>query len=334
MIKTEFNKVNQIILPYPKGFNDCSGQLLQFFESLIQSIPDEIEQFLIINNLSYKSEIELLFPNKRITPIVIEGFNEIWLRDILGFNLSNHKVYLPDYKPDYCNYIYTNKYLSEIREHAKEILNQTIKKEIIDFPIVLDGGNFVSNGEICFVTDKILKNNPLGKSEIENLFKNYLGINPIIIPSNQNDKLSHSDGYMSFISKDHICLSEYPKNLDFLKSDLTYLESLKKIISNQNLTFTAIHDRPVDEIVKGSGLIENDKSANCLSSARGVYINFIKLNDTIILPEYTIPNYRKTMDHNIANKRILENLGFKVITLNCDELAKLGGSLHCCSFTN
>jgi len=57
------------------------------------------------------------------------------------------------------------------------------------------------------------------------------------------------------------------------------------------------------------------------------------LNDTIIMPVY---KYEKVTDnkYNEMNKKILSDLGFDVITINCDNLAKFGGGLHCISFTN
>lgn len=87
-------------------------------------------------------------------------------------------------------------------------------------------------------------------------------------------------------------------------------------------------------VLLGGGIHEKDKSNSCLSSARGTFINFLVINDLIILPEYTLPNYKLAMDYNAVNKKNVTDLGFKVITINCDDLAKLGGELHCVTFTN
>ena len=130
-----------------------------------------------------------------------------------------------------------------------------------------------------------------------------------------------------------MCLSQYP-NIDFLKADIEYVMGIKKQLEDRHFEITRIYDRPVSEKVVGSGEYENDKASNCLNSARGIYINFLLLNDTIILPEYTLPNYKKQIDYNMINKQAFTDLGYTVITLNCDELAWLGGSLHCISFTN
>ena len=57
------------------------------------------------------------------------------------------------------------------------------------------------------------------------------------------------------------------------------------------------------------------------------------LNDTIIMPEYKYKN-SKDNKFNKINYEILAKLGFNVIKINCDDLAKFGGVLHCISFTN
>ena len=184
-----------------------------------------------------------------------------------------------------------------------------------------------------FFCDKIYKQNKdLGKN-VKNIIRNYLGIEPIIIESNKHDKLAHSDGVLAFLNEKSICLSEYPE-ISFLKDDIKYLNGVHQKIKDHSLEVIKIFDRPIDEKVIGEGLTENDKSNNCLSSAQGIFVNFLILNDTIILPEYSIPSYKKAMDYNNVNKQTLINQGFNVITINCDNVASLGGSLRCISFTN
>lgn len=333
MIKTEFSNINDLFLPYPKGFKDTSQSLNNFFKDLIGLIPKTIRQFIIVNNEMAGNEIKSYYPNKTIEIILIEGFNEIWLRDIIGFNTGTNRIFKPIYNPDYCNYIYTPDYLEKIDYQVKEIIDKSIKSEIVEIPLILDGGNFVSNGEIAFVTNKVIKDNSTSHDIIKNILSDYLGVKTIIIESNQNDKLSHSDGYLNFLDKKRICLSKYPK-IDFLKEDISYLKRLESIIEENSLDIITIFDRPIDEKVIGGGKTLHDKSKDCLSSARGIYVNFLILNNVIIMPEYSIPSYKNTMDYNAINKRILTDLGYDVISINCDSIGKLGGSIHCCSFTN
>jgi agmatine/peptidylarginine deiminase len=333
MIKTEFSRVNDLFLTYPKGFHDANDNLISFYQKLIGLVPDNIRQFIIVNNEAAGAEIKTIYPKKNIEIIVIDSFKELWLRDIMGFNTGINRIYRPIYNPNYCNYIYTSYYLETISCQVNQIFEKSIGAEVVEMPLILDGGNFVSNGKIAFITDKVIKENKNISKYISKMLYNYLGVETIIIPTNKHDNLAHADGYMNFLNEKRICLAEYP-DIDFLKDDNEYLEQLRKLVIGKDLDIITIYDRPVAEKVKGSGKNEFDTSKDCLNSARGIFVNFLILNDTIILPEYTIPNYKRKMFYNGVNKQILKNLGYKVISINCDELASLGGSLHCISFTN
>ena len=91
MIKAEFTKVSDLFLPYPKGFKDYTS-LAPFFKKLIGVVPDDIRQFIIVNNQDAADEIKNCYPAKNIQPLVIENFHEIWLRDIMGFNSGTNKI--------------------------------------------------------------------------------------------------------------------------------------------------------------------------------------------------------------------------------------------------
>jgi hypothetical protein len=57
------------------------------------------------------------------------------------------------------------------------------------------------------------------------------------------------------------------------------------------------------------------------------------LDKTITLPEYTLPTLKESKCYNTQNVEILTELGFEIKTINCDQLAEMGGSLHCLSYT-
>jgi agmatine/peptidylarginine deiminase len=333
MIKTEFSKVNDLFLAYPKGFEDISDKVVSFYQKLIGIIPNDIRQFIIVNNEPAGKEIKALYPKKNIEVIEVRNFNEIWLRDIMGFNTGINRIYRPIFKPDYYNEIYDQEYLDLIETQVKQIFMRSIGAEVVELPLILDGGNLITNGEIGFVTDKVIKQNPEMAIYIGKILHDYLGIETIMVKSNKKDKLAHTDGYMNFLNKETLCISQYP-DIDFLKDDRIYANELYKMAKSLDLKIIPIYDRPVAEkAVEGSEPL-NSKPGNCLYSARGVFVNFLILNDTIILPEYTIPSYKKEMDYNAVNRQALTNMGYNVIMINCDDLARLGGSLHCISFTN
>jgi agmatine/peptidylarginine deiminase len=331
VIKPDFTPVKDLFLTYPKGFKHYD-ELTDFYKKLIITIPEEIRIFLIVNNKEAEEEIKTLFPNKNLHTVLIQGFQEIWLRDVLGFNTGINRIYKPVFKPDYCKYIYTSQHLEELETQVREIFEKTIKAEVIEMPLVLDGGNLVTNGKVGFLTEKVIKDNPEVKNYIEKILFDFLGIRAIIVESSKYDVLGHIDGYISFLNENTVCLSKYPE-IAFLKKDIEIIEKIERALKSEGLEVVPIYDRPIDEKVIGGGQTK-DSSENCLGSARGIFVNHLILNKTIILPEYTIPNYKKKIDYNQVNKKTLKELGFNVVTINCDQLGRMGGSIHCISFTN
>jgi agmatine/peptidylarginine deiminase len=325
MIKTDYSKTTDLFLTYPKGFCDDYNSLTNFYQKLIEVIPDKIHQYLIVNNKEAEVELKSLYPNKNITSVLIEGFNEIWLRDIMGFNVGD-KIIKPIYQPTYYKDVYDKDYLKEIDLQVREIINKTIQKEIIDLPLIWDGGNLVTNGKIGFITDKILRDNPERTEDtIKSIIKENLGIEPIIIPTSKNDVLGHSDGYLAFIDDNKICLSHYPY-MKTLEEDIKYLKLLEAKLLELGLEIIKIYDRPIIERTR--------KGDDFLNSARGCYINFINLGDELITPEFTLTTPKETLFYNIVNKEVFSPYNKKVAAINCDALSKMGGVLHCISFIN
>lgn len=198
-------------------------------------------------------------------------------------------------------------------------------------PLRLDGGNFINNNSIVLLTDKIMSyNRELSKNEIINIIKDFTGLQAILIPKNSNDSVGHLDSTLTFFDEQKACIANYP-SFSFLKPDIDFLYRLRKVLEEEKIEMIELKDRPIDEVVACRCYLNNKKA--CFSTARGSYLNFLRINNTVILPEYTLPTIKETGYYNSINREILENLGFEVLSINCDQLSKKGGSLHCISYT-
>lgn len=93
--------------------------------------------------------------------------------------------------------------------------------------------------------------------------------------------------------------------------------------TNEKLEIIGIQDRPTLE-----RCYVDEES---IESANGCYINFLKLNNTIILPKFDIGRF-KSSTYNSVNKELLEEMGYDVVSIDCTELSNLGGVLHCISW--
>lgn len=330
MIFTEYSKVNNLILAYPERYYNEYERLTSFYDSLIDLIPNNIQLWLITNNNATKIKLENRYRYKKINVIGIKGWDEIWLRDCIGINTKN-RIVKPYYHPQYCTLHKYSNYYESINKQSRIIIKECLQKKITYMPLVIDGGNFSNNDKTVFLTDKILEDNrELSKSEVINILQDFVQLRPEIIERSKTDSIGHTDGFLNFVSNEKVLLSNYP-SLPFLKQDIDFIYKVRQKLEDERLEVVEMFDRPVDEIVPCECYRKTKKA--CFYSARGNYINFLRLNNTIILPEYTLPTLKETKYYNETNKEILTQLGFEVKTINCDTLSKEGGSLHCLSYT-
>ena len=326
--QSDYLTVSKVILAYPERFYNCYDNLLSFYDELISLIPNDIITFLVCNNNQTFDKLKHKFPDKKIEVLVIKGWDELWMRDCIGI-INGCKIIKPEYHPNYCNQNLTS-YYTKINKLSRQIIKECLKKEIEDIPLRFEGGNFVSNDKYAFITDKILDDNGLkSENQIKNIIQEAIGLIPIFIRSNRNDAIGHTDGYINFIDNNRVLIANYP-SFPFVKDDIDFLNELDSELAAVGVNRITFYDRPVSEIAVDNNTNPNSKP---IYSARGNYINFLQLNKTIILPEYTLPTKRETNYYNRINQEILENEGFDVLRINCDLLSKFGGVLHCISFT-
>lgn len=330
MITTDFSPVKNLFLAYPEGFQNEYEELVSFYDKLITKIPGDINLYLIVNNVRAKERIRRKFARRKIEIVLEKAWNEIWLRDILGIVKDDH-IIKPQYEPNFCNYLLQNRNLRELNNCAVNIAERYMQMGVVQLPLKLDGGNFVANQNFAFISDKVTADNNLSEKEIIGLISEKLGVVPIIVPVNKGDVLGHTDGYLTFIDNETVGISEYPK-MEIFKEDNEYSKKLESICRDLNFRTEAIYDRPLNYSIKCECDLQKERKC-CSYTATGNYINFLRLNNTIILPEYTLTTLKETMHYNNVNDDILSNLGFQVIKINCDMLAQHGGSLRCLSFT-
>lgn len=327
MIFTDYTEAKGVMLSYPEGQKDTdNASLAPFYLELINLIPDEIEISLICKSEDLFEKVKSTCQKANLKLILEPSMEEIWLRDMMGF--KNDRTYiLPRYEPTYFKEHYTKDRVFKIRADSVYFASKVMPDvDIRTNHINMDGGNLVTNGEIGFITEKIIDDNPRSEYSIsiEKEIEDNLEIKPYFLKHFPEDILGHADGIIAFLDKYSIALSCYPEHLKSLKKERTYLNELKQELESQKFKVVSIYDRPVDEKIKAYG--------ESMYSARGIFINFLRLNNTIILPQFNLPRSKSQIDYNSYNKEILKNEGFDVRTIQCDDLCILGGGLRCISW--
>ena len=312
-------KITNLLLTYPAGYPAYYTKLKPFFIELFNLIPNEINLHIIVNNITVSHELEDLV-HRPFNPIIAQRLNDIWLRDFMGFPMDR-EVVKPIYFPDYLSKLNTSNQINRVQESSTRILDQ-LGFMVGDMELVWDGGNLVTNGTVGFITEKILYDNPdFSLSEMQSRIEYALKIKPVFIPKVLNDPLGHSDGYMAFVDQDTLAISSYPDR-PYLRRENEYLEELRKIVRKEGLEIIEINDYPVDE--------KYNAGEQWIASAKGCYINYLKLNNTIILPNFQLPRTAPKYYHD--NKERLEAFGYQVVSIDATQLSELGGVLHCISW--
>jgi agmatine deiminase len=240
----------------------------------------------------------------------IEYTRDIWCRDYMPIQVSENEFVQFSYFPDYC--------LTPVDISKITIPSETrfLKKlNIIPSKLIVDGGNIVKSNDTVIMTNKVLNDNKkfYGYSEktILSRLKSDLKVdNIIIIPKQPYDIFGHSDGMVRFYDEKTLFIS------DFSKESLSWQ---KKIFDVLNSTGFELKPFPTEII--------NEKSKEGIPSAKGIYINYAQLGNIILFPQFDIPD-SDSEALSFMRKHFPEPV-YKIIPINCNEIAVGGGVLNC-----
>ncbi len=236
---------------------------------------------------------------------IIPGTSDIWCRDYMPIQLDENTfcqfIYNPDYLHDYKDLVTPpDKCLLPFMKHYR--------KE----PIVLDGGNVVASRTKVILTDKIYTENPsFERSWLRERLTELFQAECIIIPKEPYDMTGHSDGVVRFVSEDRVLINDYSV------VDPGYGDKLKSLLNKKGLEVNTV---PMFQ--------EKDRLRCDFQSAVGIYINYLRVGDVIVLPGYDRP------EDYIAMEKMRQIIPNAIISqVPCRSLAEQGGVLNCISWT-
>lgn len=312
-LQLDFEDVTTLFLAYPESVVDCGTEYTAakaVFDRIIRALPSKMNLVVFTKTARIARNIEKL-RKKRTTTLVNSELSTIWLRDTAGFNMGTHIV-KPIYRPKYYRKYYDE---ADKIDNYMKIIHSLLGIDMEQIPLIWDGGNLVTNGEIGFISEQILVDNKKTHSEkeIKDIIKSSLDIEPVFIPVHSDDPFGHSDGFMSFLNKETLAVAGYPKN--WRRKERNYLQDLRTKAKRHVKNVIEIRENPAEEM-NGS-----------IYSAKGGYVNSLQLGKYIFTPSFQDQEIEK---HNYSQ---MKSFG-RVVPINCNELAKFGGLLHCISFTN
>ncbi|HYF66702.1 MAG TPA: agmatine deiminase family protein [Ohtaekwangia sp.] len=257
----------------------------------------------IRSRATFFAELSALLQSRKIQYHLLPNTRDIWAVDYMPVQVALDRFVQFRYQPDYL-------------QSAKYITTQTDPDEVckdigldrIHSNIILDGGNIIKGKKWAILTDKVFKENPLVPqkkivAQLEELFD----VKVIVIPREPYDFTGHADGMLRYYDEETLLINDYGNHLS-----VSYRARLAKVLASQGFKLITIPYAP---------------NPSNLSSADGVYINFLEMKNFLL-----IPTFRNMADGKVV--AIFEQLypSSSIQTIDACDISKDGGVLHCISW--
>ena len=290
----EFYKKNNLInepMFEMKDNNPHNEQTVYLSELLMDKYPETCKNLIAILE---KHHVKYSF---------IKGTKDIWCRDYMPVQTESGKFIQFRYEP---SYLKGKKEWEDSRSDVKEVCRlNNIDATFSD--INLDGGNVLICDGRAILSDRIFSENPdYEKDSLINELSKLLECEIIIIPAQKGDYTGHADGMVRFVDRNTILGNKLADEYKY------WQKGMQKVIDTYNLTYI---DVP---------FITDIKDPKHPDSAIGIYVNFLEVNDLIVMPIFNRDEDRQVLE---ILQRTFPN---KIIeTIDYNDVAKEGGLLNC-----
>lgn len=270
--------------------NPSGGQTVYLSEILKKKYPDTCNKLISILE---KHNVEYSF---------LKATKDIWCRDYMPVQTPSGKLIQFTYDP---SYLRGNKEWEDSRSDVKEVcrLNNI---EVLFSDINLDGGNVLICDGRAIISDRIFSENPnRDKDELVMELSKLLDCEIIIIPAENDDMTGHADGMVRFVNKNTILGNNLEEEYKYWR------EGMQKVIDKYNLKY-----------INMPFFLPKDSKHPL--SAVGIYVNYLEVNNLIVLPVFGRDEDKQAID---IMQKIFPN---KVIeTIDYNDVALEGGLLNC-----
>lgn len=284
MEPTKFNKP-EIIEPNPSG-----GQTVYMSEILKKKYPDTCNRLISILE---KHKVKYSF---------LKATKDIWCRDYMPVQTPSGKLIQFTYNP---SYLRDNKEWENSRSDVKEVcrLNNI---EALFSDINLDGGNVLICDGRAIISDRVFSENPdRDKDEIVKELGQLLECEIIIIPAENDDMTGHADGMVRFVNRNIILGNNLEAEYKYWR------ERMQKVIEKYKLKYINLP-------------FFLPKDSKHPLSAVGIYVNYLEVNNLIVLPVFGRDEDKQAIDiiQKTFPNKVIETIDYNAVALE-------GGLLNC-----
>jgi agmatine deiminase len=226
---------------------------------------------------------------------------DIWAVDYMPIQVGRDKFIQFTYNPDYLKSKQYQKTISDVDIICKGLNIKTSKSNLR-----VDGGNVVKSANKVIMCDKVFhENKQFSEKEVIKQLIDLFEIEQLIfVPWDKYDCIGHADGMLRFINEDTVLINDYSFE------DMRFQRSFRLALHNAGLNIVELPFNPTSDI----------KSI----SAKGIYMNYLQMQQAIILPVFKSKYDEKAL-------KVIEEVfpGELIKTIESNELAKEGGILNC-----
>ena len=226
----------------------------------------------------------------------------IWCRDYMPIQVGNNEFTQFRYEPSYLQDEL------ELQSDPTEVCQANgIKPKFSQ--INLDGGNVVNWNDKAILTDRLFDENPeySNKTKLIDELENLLQAQVIIIPQIKSDMTGHADGMVRFIDQNTILGNSRKYEYKYWK------DGINKVLKEQGLTYIDIP-------------FIDHKEPKYPDHAIGCYVNYLEVQNLIILPVFEVENNKDEEVIRLFNEILPDR---KIETINYNDIGLFGGLLNC-----
>ena len=236
----------------------------------------------------------------------LKGTKDIWCRDYMPIQKGTNEFIQFRYEPSYL------KADLDLQSDPKVVCEaNNINARFSD--INLDGGNVVNWSDRVVMTDRIFDENPAytDKSKLISALENLFQAEIIIIPQIKSDYTGHADGLVRFVDRNTLLGNHRDHEYKYWKS------GIDRVLHSYGIDYIDIP-------------FLDHKEKNHPEHAIGCYVNYLEVNDIIVLPIFEVP---RNKDSEVVDlfKQIFPDR--KIETINYNAVGIFGGLLNCTTWT-
>jgi agmatine/peptidylarginine deiminase len=184
-------------------------------------------------------------------------------------------------------------------------------------PLAIEGGNLITNGDgLCVTTTALLGKGLFGDLDsIGGMLGQHFGFRRwVYVEPPPREETSHVDMFMTFLAPDLVVVARAGPGAD--PATAQSLDEAAALLAREK---TSVGPMRVRRVPLG----------NCGDGVYRTYTNIIIANDVVLVPVYANDEPRTRRQVLGTYARLLP--GRKVVGVNADSLAELGGGLRCVS---